>query len=336
MNAAGPSLSVVLACIDEGQAIRTTVAHLARQTAAREIELVLVGAPGARLAPEPDIAVAFAGVRTVEIGAVDSIARANAAGIRVATAPVVALSEDHCFPEPGWAAALIDAHRGRWSVVGPAVANANPGSSVSWADFVIGYGPWALPIETGEAPFLPGHNSSYKRGVLLALGDRLEEMLAAETVLHVELRSAGHRLLRCAAARVRHVNFSRPRSWTRVQLHNGRVFAGVRAREWAPARRAAYALASPLIPLVRLARCAGPVRRIARADRRIVRAVPFLVLGLLLDGAGQFLGYLRGAGRAAEALAPYEHRRIDHVRRADRGVFVPPPPPRRSGCARRS
>ena len=70
VNAAGPSLSVVLACIDEGPAIRTTVAHLARQTAAREIELVLVGAPGARLAPEPEIAVAFAGVRTVEIGAV--------------------------------------------------------------------------------------------------------------------------------------------------------------------------------------------------------------------------------------------------------------------------
>ena len=120
VNAAGPSLSVVLACIDEGPAIRTTVAHLARQTAAREIELVLSAPPARGSAPEPEIAAAFAGVRTVEIGAVNSIARANAAGIRAATAPVVALSEDHCFPEPGWAAALIDAHSGPWSVVGPA------------------------------------------------------------------------------------------------------------------------------------------------------------------------------------------------------------------------
>ena len=91
---------------------------------------------------------------------------------------------------------------------GPGVVNANPGSRVSWADFIIGYGPWAEPIDTGDVPFLPGHNSSYPREVLLDYGDRLESMLEAETVLHLDLGARGHRLLLCAAARRRHVNFS--------------------------------------------------------------------------------------------------------------------------------
>ena len=59
-----------------------------------------------------------------------------------AHAPIVALAEDHCFPEPGWADALIRAHQGPWAVVGPVVRNANPATIVSWCDFVIGYGPW--------------------------------------------------------------------------------------------------------------------------------------------------------------------------------------------------
>ena len=331
MSAPQPSLSVVLACIDGGAAIRTTVGHLARQTAAGDIELVLVGSAGDAMLPPPAIAGAFGAVRTVAFDTAGSVARANAAGIRAATAPVVALSEDHCFPEPGWGEALVDAHRGPWAAVGPVVANANPGSLVSWADFVIGYGPWAEPMETGEAPFLPGHNSSYKRDVLLGYGDRLEEMLQAETVLHYDLRARGHRLLVCAGARTRHVNFSRISTWARVQLRNGRVFAAVRREDWSPARCAAYAVASPLIPLVRLARSAGPVRRMARGDRRAVRALPLVALGLVLDGVGQALGYARGAGASVSTLATYEYRRIDHVRSADRAVFAPPPPPDRTG-----
>src|SRR5579863_8010086 len=33
-------------------------------------------------------------------------------GLERSSAPVVAFIEEHCFTEPGWAAALIDAHEG--------------------------------------------------------------------------------------------------------------------------------------------------------------------------------------------------------------------------------
>ena len=76
------------------------------------------------------------------------------------------------FPEAGWAAALIAAHEGPWAVVGPAIRNANPATVVSWCDFVVGYGPWMDPVEAGPAPFLPGHNSCYKKAILLEYGTR--------------------------------------------------------------------------------------------------------------------------------------------------------------------
>ena len=325
-RAAAPSLSVVLACTAGVDSVETTIRHLARQTIAARIELVVVGVSDARCALPPDLAAAFWAERFVPVGSLGSIARANAAGVRAARAPVVALAEDHCFPEPEWAAALVEAHQGPWAAVGPALANANPGTAVSWADFLIGYGPWAEPIASGEAPFLPGHNSSYKREVLLGYGDRLEAALEAETVLHLDLRARGHRLFLCSAARARHVNFSLLRSWLRVQVHNGRVFAGARAEGWSAPRRALYAAASPLIPLVRLRRCARVARRLGPAHPRARRALPVLAVGLALDGAGQMLGYALGAGSSGRALARFEFRRIDHVRGADRAAFAAPGP----------
>lgn len=317
-----PALSVVLARAGGPDSIATTVRHLLAQTIRERIELLVVGPRSEEGAPPPAGVDALGGYAFVSVSAVDSIARANAAGVRAAGAPVIALAEDHCFPEPGWAEALVAAHAtGRYAAVGPAVTNANPGSRLSWADFVIGYGPWALPVATGEMPFLPGHNSSYDRAELLGLGDRLEEMLAAETVLHMDLARRGRRLLLCAEARTAHVNFSLVRPWLRIQMQNGRVFAGTRAAGWPARRRAVWCAASPLIPPVRLARSLRMVARLRRADARVVGGVPFLILGLLLDGVGQALGYARGPGGSARALARYEFRRVDFVRAADRELF---------------
>lgn len=65
---------------------------------------------------------------------------------------------------------------------------------MSWADLFIGYSPWLAPSSSREAEFLPGHNTSYKRAVLLEYGDQLDSMMQAETVLHWNLRSKGHHL----------------------------------------------------------------------------------------------------------------------------------------------
>jgi hypothetical protein len=318
------ALTAVVATTRGYAAIRTTIAHLRRQTAAARIEVIVVGPSVESLAGPDEELAGFAAVVKLPVGPVQSIAHANAAAVRRARGRVVVLTEDHCFPEPDWAAALLAAHEGDWSVVGPVVRNANPGTRVSEADFAIGYGPWMEPMDAQAMAFLPGHNSSYKRDDLLALGGRLERLLESETVLHLEWSAQGRKLRIEPAARVRHVNYSRWRSFLPVQLIAGRLFAGSRAATWSRRRRLFYAAASPLIPAVRLWRIAREFAKPGRSVRRLLNMSPALVAGLLLDGAGQFLGYLRGPGDAMERLARYEFNRIEHVRTEERGLWISP------------
>jgi GT2 family glycosyltransferase len=325
VSVAAPLLSVILATPSTFDVVRRTTSHLLRQTVSSDFELVLVAASRQQLQLEEAelerLRAAFGAVRIVETGPIHSIGRANAAGIRQAAAPLVALAEDHCFPEPGWAERLIAAHQSDWAAVGPVVRNANPGSVVSWADLFIGYGPWLAPSEPREAEFLPGHNTCYKRNLLLAYGERLEALMESETVLHWELRARGHRLYVEPGARVAHLNFSLWRSWVPVQYLNGRLFAGARMRGMPALRRLLFVFGSPLIPLVRLLRvwrAAAP----GEQRRRFLACSPALVIGLLLDGAGQFVGYLAGIGRAPEQVARYEFNRVDHILPADRRALL--------------
>ena len=314
----GPALSVVLAVHGTFAVVRHTVRCLRAQTARDQIELVLVwSSDDAADVPKAEIEGFFSHqISSVRKDA--SVAVANAEGARRASAPVVAFAEDHCFPEPGWAEALIAAHARGYSAVGPEIANGNPGNVVSWCDFLIGYGPWMSPAPAGEAPFLAGHNCSYKRNVLLEYGDRLEGMLSAETVLHYDLVDRGHRLYVEPRARTAHLNFATWNTWLNVQYHHGCVFGGSRAEGWSKGRRLFYAAASPLIPFVRLTRLSRQLLLPNRPRHLLPRLLPALILGLLADGAGQMTGYLAGPGRSRQRVAPFEYNRVLHIRPEDR------------------
>ena len=66
--------------------------------------------------------------------------------------------------------------------------------------------PWLPPASRAEHAMLPGHNSSFKRDLLLAYGPGLEDLLRAEIVLHTRLHRDGHRLLLEPAAKFEHVS----------------------------------------------------------------------------------------------------------------------------------
>jgi hypothetical protein len=320
-----PLLSIVIATPDSFDVIRHTISYLARQTVRDSLEIVIVAPSRAQLrlneTPLPDALTEFMQIQIVEVGAIHSIGRANAAGIRHATAPLIALAEDHCFPDPQWAENLIKTHRGPWAAVGPAVRNANPKSAVSWADLFIGYGPWLWPTTAREADLLPGHNTSYKRAHLMAYGEKLEPMMEAETLLHWDLRKNGHRLFIDPSAQVAHTNFSLWQSWLPVQFYNGRLFAGARVRDMALWQRALFVAGSPAIPGLRLWRIWTSLR-CGEQRRRFLSCLHALVIGLILDGVGQLVGYAAGVGRAVDQVARFEFYRLRHVRDEDRHDVV--------------
>ena len=177
------------------------------------------------------------------------------------------------------------------------------------------------PCPAGEAPFLPGHNSSYKREELLAYDGTLEAALESETVLHFDLARRGRKLYLEPRARAAHLNFALWGVWLRVQYHWGRVFASSRASDWGMGRRLFYSAASPLIPALRAARICRELLKRGRPARLIPRVLPALAVGLTMDGLGQMIGYLAGPGRSARSLAVYEYDRTRYIRPEDRRVL---------------
>lgn len=243
--------------------------------------------------------------------------------MRAARAKVIAFAEDHAFPAPGWAEALVKRHSEEWAAVGPVMSNANPRSATSWANLLIEYAPWLEPCTAGEREHLPGHNGSYKRALLLEYGERLEAMLDAESVLHWDLRSRGRRLYLEPRARTFHQNFSARAPSLALRFNGGRLFASARARGWPAWRRALYACASPLIPLVRCARIVGELSKPGRPRQLLPRVLPALFALLVFDGAGELVGYALGAGGSMRKLSDMEFHRGRYMAARDRRETSP-------------
>lgn len=55
--------------------------------------------------------------------------------------------EDHCYPEPQWAEALLVRHGAGYAVVGAEIGNGNPHSAISWCSYLLSLGAWAPPAE---------------------------------------------------------------------------------------------------------------------------------------------------------------------------------------------
>ena len=306
---AAPALTVVLPTWDTFDALRTTVAHLTAQTLAGSIELIICAPSVERAAVDAEAVRGLHSVRVLETGPLKETGPIRARAVREAAAPIVAFAEDHCFPYPDWAEALLAAHAEPHAAVGPAVYNANPESQISWADLLIEYGRWVAPGHRREVEMLPGHNSSYKRDILLQYGHELDSLMEAETVLFWDLRRRGYTLLFEPAARVRHTNFSLLRPYLQVKWHLGRAFAGKRAEPWSVARRAAYVLAAPAIPLIRLSHVVRSAIDNRVPLRRLVSISPALFVGLAVDCVAQATGAALGSGRSTVQLTAYEFHR---------------------------
>jgi hypothetical protein len=311
MNENCPEMSVVLATSGDYETIRKTVRHLRAQTVRDRLELVIVASSREALDPDEAELQDFQQFQIVEMGVVPSVCDGYAAGVQQATAPVVAFAEDHSYPDPGWAAALIEAHRQPWAVVGPVIALADPGNATSWADYLLAYGPWLDPTPAGVVDHLPGHNSAYKRAHLMQYGPKLAARLQAESVLHRELRDQGYQLYLEPAARTLHVNFSQLSTLLPRALYSGWTFAAERARSgpWGVLRRLLFMGATPLIPLVRLRRALRDLHRTGRQGEILPRVLPPLILGLVASALGEAAGYACGDGDALQRLSEYEFHR---------------------------
>jgi glycosyltransferase involved in cell wall biosynthesis len=315
-----PAMSVVLITPDNYGAIRKTIGHLRAQTVKNSLELVIVAPQSDNLNLNKSDLQDFYQFRVIEVGRITLTGKALAEGFRQASAPIVTYAEEHSYPEPGWAEALIRAHSGPWAGVGAVLGNANPGTMTSWAELYSDFGPWVEPAKAIESINLGGHHSAYKRAVLLEFGPLLDSLLETDLILNGELRARGYKLYLEPAAKSYHVNCSRFTSHLLSEYHGGRLFGAARARyeRWSIFRRLLYIGGMPLIPIVRLWRIWKEIRRSGRQRELFPLVLPPLITGLISHTVGEATGYILGRGGAAEQRVTFELSRYRHVVKQDR------------------
>lgn len=247
-------------------------------------------------------------VRVLPLAGEPTFAAARARGVRAVTAPVVAFVEEHCRVRDGWADGLVSAHRAGWDVVGPTMSNGNPGVGRSDVVGLMSYGLFYPPQTSGETALVPGHNSSYRRDLLVALGDDLERLLQCDLVLMQRLRRLGARMTIEPRAEVAHLNEVELRTVIRGYFFFHRTYGALRPVElgWSRGRRALYVLATPAIPLYALALTSLRGRRLDGWFGILARGLPTFLAAQLSGAVGQAAGILFGAGDSHRALSDYE------------------------------
>ena len=276
---------------------------VAVQTALTNIELILIDLSKADL-PRLQIPEQLRHVRLDRPDIVRwGVARAE--GARASSGKSVAFLEDHCFPTPTWAEALIEAHREPWGGVGYVFTNANPGSFVSRVSLLARYGSFVHPARRGVAPLISGNNVSYKRDILMSFGDGLEDVLTIDFNLQEILHKRGVPLFVESRALAAHQHFTNVMGEAVTGHHYCRLLAAkrVQTQAWSNGRRLLHGIGAPLgspaIRLFRLLRGLGGRRELWPTA---ILGLPIIITEYFFDAIGESLGYLAGAGNS-EAYA---------------------------------
>jgi hypothetical protein len=324
MSPETPQLTVIMATPGHWATLKRPLRFLHDQTNRDKIELILLGpVEEAFRGLDPDLVSGYARCLTLPVGPIEEVERAFAPGIEAATAPVVALLENHVYPVPGWGAAVVNAYRGPWSVVGCVITNANRATATSWVEHMLSYIFHDECAPTGEVPRVSRNNTTYRRERLTAFGDRLPDVLARDGGLMEELKRQGARFYREPGAQMAHLNPSRTGSMLRLRLHSARASSSTRARTggWSVARRWLYVAASPSFPFLRL-RALWPRLWSPPVRQELLRISPLLILALGVDAVGQALGFALGEGDSARIAGIYDLDRAPYLTASDRAEFM--------------
>lgn len=302
-----PELSIVVAIIEGGQeAIKTCLEALTEGTKTFSLECIVPF--DARLDAIDELKAKFPWVNFIdardyvnaeEFGQTSrehhDILRAI--GLREATAPIVALVEDHGTPTPGWCSALMEAHRSSdAAAIGGAVEN-GVNRFLNWAVYYCDFGRYQNPVPEGAVEFLSDSNVSYKRDALWSVKHLWFDAFH-ETSVNWELRRRGA-ILNLNPKMVVHQTRSNLRFGyaLRERYVWGRSFAGTRSLEISFLKRIIYLAFSFLLPFLLTTRIVLQGLKKRRHLRELLLALPLILLLETFWASGEFVGYL--TGRAA-------------------------------------
>jgi hypothetical protein len=225
-----------------------------------------------------------------------SIFRMRSVGMSIARGEVIALTEDHCLPSPGWCKEHLRAHTEHpdAAAVGGPVGNGATGKLSAWGSFLLNHAEYMEPIASGERAAIDRANISYKRWAVPSVPSDLG---VAEPFIDEGLRKAGEKFVMTTEAPVTHDQSFGLRDTLSIHFHSGRSTAGLRLLGgMGRGERIRRTITSMLLGPAMIA---ATTRRVARKRPRSLRALASLPMVLAIActiSAGLVLGYLTGPG----------------------------------------
>jgi glycosyltransferase involved in cell wall biosynthesis len=249
-------------------------------------------------------------VRILDASERPGIGAAMARCALAARSPFVAFIEDHCYAEPGWAEAILDAfRRPEVAMVNYAFRDAGPEGYLTRAFLFTEYGRWMHPAREGPVPIASLNNLAYRVAELRRFDpDTLPDRLEVAHELNREIQRGGGVAWLAPRAVAAHEGWTDFRSGCRGNGVLKRVYSGRLAERnrWGAVRRLLYAKAMVIAPVLHLWRLAWSVRHRPRLWGTFLATLPVSLPVYVYSSYQEALGYLFGPGGAREAFTEME------------------------------
>jgi len=307
-----PTLSVVVVMVSDTTSrpdtrhLEPCLAALTGQAGAPPIEIIvphLPGIPGiAALRREySDVRFVEAGVPWEAGGSREHHDELRARGLALARGSIVALTEDHGIPAPDWIARIHASLSRPYAAVGGAIEN-GVDRPLNWAVYFCDFLRYQNPVLEAESAYASDANVAYRRAALESIRPVWEQKFYEPSV-NEALRSRGE-IVTLAPDMVlyQHRQGLRLGSALKERFVWGRSYAAGRGR-LAPSRRFFWAVFSPALPVLLLARMTAMAWKKQRRLAPFLKALPLTAMLLVSWSLGELAGYVTGRPNSRSSRA---------------------------------
>lgn len=294
MTAEPVPLTVVVASVNGLPYPLECLEALERERSAYPVSVIVADSTGA--ATVRAINERFPWVEVIAFDKPMTIPALRSAAVRAVRTPLVAITEDHCVPRAGWAAAMAHAVRSNgWAAAGGGVENGATRRAIDWTVYFCEYAALMSPVPDGPASTIPGMNAVYDLEVLGPWRQLLERGWW-ENRVHDAIVAGGFTIgldNRIVVDHRKHFSFA---MFASERFHYSRAYAGDRVAGAGAVARVTWAAKTTALPMVIMMRVTREVLRRRRHVGRFVRTAPLVALFSVIWSVGELVGYLTGPG----------------------------------------
>lgn len=283
-------LSIVVASKNAERTIQLCLEALVEQVQSDELDILVIDASTDGSA---EIARRFKQITLVQADPAYLVPELWKMGIELTGGRSVAFTTANFIPARNWVAELRALLQGDRAAIGGVFEKRTPDKLSQWAIYFLRYAAYLPSISPRLAPQLAADNAVYQRWVFEKYAELIEDGFWEHPV-NRRLKTDGYSLFLTPTLKVSMGYFSPPGDFFHQRFFHGRVFGAERAAQASPPRRLFYILASPLIPLVLLARVTLHVLKSNTQPIKFFFSLPWILFYLLGWASGELSGYLIG------------------------------------------